>query len=175
MSQLQFILYVRLLIVNITDQEAVALFQMKKLPATSLAVDFPIIGTAVEIELKSEEGRFKFLADVNRKGLIDSTRGTFQLRHNVTLIIRRLDLGGSHTNPPGPAPVDFLKPFEGYKFLHQDHLHIYLDGWSSRWALPLSFFKEIGISPSDDLYEKMEKFFSYCNIVNFRVNKLLFI
>lgn len=160
--------------VNITDQEAVTLFQMKKLPATSLAVDFPTIGTAVEIELKSEEGRFKFLADVNRKGLIDSARGTFQLRYNVVLIIRRLDLGGSHANPPGPAPVDFLKPFEGYKFLHQDHVHIYLDGWSSRWALPLSHFQEIGISSTDDLYDKMEKFFKYCNIVNYRVNRLLF-
>jgi hypothetical protein len=161
-------------VVNITDQEAVTLFQMKKLPATSLAVDFPTIGTAVEIELKSEEGRFKFLADVNRKGLIDSARGTFQLRYNVALIIRRLDLGGSHGNPPGPAPVDFLKPFEGYKFLHQDHVHIYLDGWSARWALPLSHFPEIGISPTDDLYDKMEKFFKYCNIVNYRVNRLLF-
>jgi hypothetical protein len=107
---------------------------MKKLPVSRMIVDFPEAGNAIEIDLKSEEGQFKFLADDNRKGIVDPGRATFQLRYNQVLALRRLDLGGSHKNPPGPAPFDYLVPFEEHKFLYEDHVHIYLDGWSSRWA-----------------------------------------
>ena len=162
-------------IMNITDLEAINLFRMKKLPVSSLIVDFPESGNSIEIDLKSEEGRFKFIADVNRKGIVDTKRATFQLRYNVVFSLRRLDLNGSHKNPPGPAPFEYLVPYEDYKFLHEDHVHIYLEGWSSRWALPLSYFKEIKIVDGDDLHDKMAKFFEYCNIVNYQVNKVLFV
>ena len=79
-------------IMNITDLEAINLFRMKKLPVSSLIVDFPESGNSIEIDLKSEEGRFKFIADVNRKGIVDTKRATFQLRYNVVFALRRLDL-----------------------------------------------------------------------------------
>jgi hypothetical protein len=163
------------IVMNITDLEAVNLFKMRKLPVNNLIVDFPEAGNSIEIDLKSEEGRFKFIADVNRKGIVDPKRATYQLRYNQVFVLRRLDLGGSHKNPIGPAPVDYLKPFEGYRFLHEDHVHIYLDGWGARWALPLEYFEEIKVTSQDDLYDKMAKFFEYCSIENYQVRKVLFV
>jgi hypothetical protein len=73
---------------------------------------------------------------------------------------------GSHRNPVAPAPDAMFEGFEDYEFIREDHLHFYIEGYHEKWALPLTHVKGLDILPSDDLYDKMAKFFDYCNIDN---------
>jgi hypothetical protein len=157
---------------NLTQDEANQLFELRKIPVSAIKIDFPFRGEEVEIELQNETGRIKFQADINRANKIVS-KVTFQLRHKKVFTIRRLDLNGNHKNPPDEAPDVIFKGYEGYIFNREDHIHFYIDGYGERWALPLKIFTEIGISDQDELFEKMEKFFKYCNVESINVRKRL--
>lgn len=158
---------------NLSNEDAVNLFKLRKIPADNIIVEFPIHGEAIEIELKSPDGRYLFQADVNRKFPYNNTKTTYQLRHNKVVHIRRLDFNGGHENPPGPAPLPELIKYEGMKFVNKNHMHLYVEGWGDKWAIPLEDLSELNISESDDLYEKMEKFFKYCTIESYNVTKVL--
>lgn len=157
----------------ITQNEAEKLFKMRKLAITQLAVAFPEEGNAVIIECESVDKRFTFQADINRKNSIGK-KITLQNRHNKVYILRRLDvIGSAHPNPPGPAPLDILKGFED-KDIACPHVHIYVEEYNARWALPLSEIKGLKIGANDDPYIIMEKFFAYCNIENINFTRTLF-
>ncbi len=87
--------------------------------------------------------------------------------------MRRIDFNGNHKNPPGPPPDKIFEGWENYTFRKEDHIHFYIDGFGERWALPLSIFETLGITPNDDLFDKMVKFFNYCNIKRWNVRRLL--
>ncbi len=154
------------------QQEVDGLFQLKKYPCKTAKVRFPMQGESVEIELENEAGKIQFQADINRANKIVN-KITFQLRHKKIYIIRRLDLNGNHTNPPAPVPDAIFNGYEDYIFKYEDHVHFYIDGYNERWALPLAKLEEIEILAEDDIYEKMSKFFKYCNIENleFKITK----
>ena len=158
---------------NITSDEAVKLFNLRKIPAENITVEFPIHGETIEIELKSNDSRYIFQADVNRKFPYNKSKITYQLRYAKVFHIRRLDFNGGHENPPGPAPIDELVKYEGMKFVNKSHMHIYIEEWGARWAIPLEDIEELPILDNDDLYERMEKFFKYCNIESYSVTKVL--
>ncbi len=157
----------------LSDNEAIELFHLKKIPATNIVVEFPIHGEAIEIELKSENGRYLFQADVSRKFPYNKTKITYQLRHNKVYQIRRLDFNGGHENPPGPAPLQELEKYEGMKFVNKHHMHLYFESWGTKWAIPLEDIESLDIQAGDDFYEIMEKFFKYCNIESYKVIKVL--
>ncbi len=158
---------------NLSTEEAVKLFNIRKIPVDNIVVEFPIHGEAIEIELKSDDGRYLFQADVNRKFPYNNTKTTYQLRYSKAFQIRRLDFNGGHENPPGPAPATELVKYEGMKFVNKSHVHIYIEEWGARWAIPLEDLPELNIFEADDLYERMEKFFKYCNIESYKVTKVL--
>lgn len=160
-------------IMNLSNNEAIKLFNLRKIPAENIIVDFPLHGEVIEIELKSSDGRYFFQADINRKFPYNNTKITYQLRHSKIFQIRRLDFNGGHENPPGPAPMAELIRYEGMKFANRSHMHIYIEGWGDKWAIPLEDILELGITAHDDLYEKMQKFFKYCNIESYNVTKIL--
>ncbi len=122
--------------------------------------------------MENETGRIKFQADVNRRNEIIN-KATYQLRHNKIFSLRRLDLGGSHKNPTAPAPDPIFEPYIDHFFYLEDHVHFYVEGYGARWALPLTVLPEIGIDISDDLFDKLKKFFDYCNIEELKINKIL--
>ena len=157
---------------NLTQDEANQLFNLKKIPVSTIKIDFPIQGEEIEIELQNETGRIKFQADINRANKITS-KTTFQLRHKKIFIIRRLDLNGNHKNPPDTAPDSLFDGYENYIFNREDHIHFYVEGFGERWALPLKNFPEMGINNEDGLFEKIDKFFKYCNIESINVTKQL--
>lgn len=133
-----------------------------------VSIDFPLQGEYIEIELQNDAGRIKFQSDISRGNKI-TNKVTLQLRHRKIYSIRRLDFFGYHQNPPAPAPDEIFNGFEEYRFDGEYHVHFYFDGYGDRWALPLSQIPEIGIVATDDLYDKMIKFFEYCNVKNLRM------
>ncbi len=150
---------------ELNQDEVNSLFMLKKFPCQTAQIDFPIQGELIVIELQNETGRIKFQSDINRANKI-ANKITFQLRHKNIYSIRRLDLNGNHKNPPAPIPDEIFRGYEEYVFNRQDHVHFYVGGYNERWALPLSELQEIGILETDDIYEKMSKFFKYCGVEN---------
>ena len=155
------------------QEDIKSLFELKKFPCDEATINFPMQGEYIEIELQNDTGRIRFQADVNRANKIAS-KITFQLRHQKTYTIRRLDLNGNHKNPPAPIPNKIFEGYEDYIFDREDHVHFYVEGYNERWALPLSKVAT-GILETDDIYDKMSKFFKYCHVENldFKVIKSL--
>ncbi|PIU61358.1 MAG: hypothetical protein COS84_11405 [Armatimonadetes bacterium CG07_land_8_20_14_0_80_40_9] len=115
------------------------------------------------IPIISVDERESFLIDINRRGRIGLTRCTYQERYQGIIILVRLDIDGQpHTNPEVPSvPIPYLAPYNG-QTIQCPHLHLYVEGFMDRWAMPI---------PSDrfpnirDLYKTLEDFFRYCNII----------
>lgn len=157
---------------NLPQIEADQLFELKKYQADGIIVNFPIQGEDIMIELQNDTGRIKFMADINNANEI-VRKATFQVRYQKIFILRRLDLNGNHKNPPDQTPDVMFEGFENYVFNREDHIHFYFEGYGERWALPLSSFPEIGITLQDDLYDKVQKFFKYCNVEELKIRRVL--
>lgn len=132
----------------LTQVEADRLMEMEKYCVDRTPIQFPAAGTAVQMEVKSTDDRESFLIDVNRKGKIRLSKCTYQERYAIVEILLRLDVGGPpHENPDGnviPCP----------------HLHIYREGFGTKWAHPLpSHF----VNPRD-LVSTLSEFLSYCHV-----------
>jgi MoaA/NifB/PqqE/SkfB family radical SAM enzyme len=132
----------------LTQIRAQELMALQKYCVDSSPIPFPPAGTATRIELKSNDHRVDFLVDVNRKGRIRLSKCTFQERYAVVEILLRLDVDGPpHENPDGdliPCP----------------HLHIYREGFGTKWAiaLPQDF------TNTTDLPKTLREFLEYCNV-----------
>ena len=130
------------------QQKADQLIQMPKRLIDPTPIQFPIAGTSIQFEAKSQDGRDAFAFDVNRKGRIKLSKCTYQERYAVVETLVRLDVEGPpHENPDGtevPCP----------------HLHIYREGCGVKWAYPV---------PSDftnttDLVRTLQDFLRYCKV-----------
>ncbi len=145
----------------LTQSEADALFAMPKKPKSSGSYTFPHAGSKLTVEFVSFDGREFFLLDVNRSG-IKMTKCTYQKRARQIEILRRLDIDGPpHPNPTVESvPTDFLAPYNGIE-IPCPHLHIYLEGYAHRWAIPAS---EDLVNSNSDLYSIMKNFLRYCNV-----------
>jgi hypothetical protein len=110
---------------------------------------YPEVGERLKIPIKSSDKRTSFIINISRHGA-SLTKNTSQLRVYKTIILVRVDIGGSpHTNPNGvavPCP----------------HIHIYKEGFMDKWAYLLpKTFKD----PTDKL-RVVDNFMDYCNVVN---------
>lgn len=143
--------------------EADALIAMQKKRGTDNYYDFPHPGEILTIPIVSIDKRDPFLLDINRRGRIRLTRCTYQERYRGIIILVRLDIDGQpHTNPDiGAVPLSYLASYNG-QTIKTSHLHLYVEGFMDRWAIP---------APSDkfpntgDLHKTLEDFFHYCNII----------
>jgi uncharacterized protein DUF6978 len=136
----------------VTQAEAEALIKMQKVPTDdNRRWDYPPLGGSLSIPLASVDKREEFFLDISR-GQIDLTRGKYQNRARVIIVLVRLDFGGPpHRNPDGeevPSP----------------HLHLYREGYGDKWAysVPVSEFGDVS-----DLRQTLINFMHYCNIIDF--------
>jgi len=145
----------------ITQEDADFFFGMEKFPEEEKEFQFPISGKKLTIGFTSKDKRENFLFDIYR-GSIRITKITYQNRVRKAFILRRLDLDGpTHVNPEAEVvPLPFLEPYNGME-IPTPHLHIYVEGYAEKWAIPATDVLEIG---DKDMYEMMELFFSYCNV-----------
>lgn len=116
------------------------------------AIIFPPAGEEIKLDVNSVTTKDKFIIDINRKGQIKINRCTYQTRYQKSIVLLRLDVNGPpHTNPDGeviPCP----------------HLHIYREGYETRWAFPLH--DKIDVKNPDDLIEILICFLEYNKINN---------
>lgn len=150
----------------LTQAEANVLISIEKKAAKKKKYYFPLPGKKLTIPIVSVDEKASFLIDINR-GKISLTKCTYQERYKkyrgiIPLI--RLDIDGApHHNPEVKnVPLILLHPYDG-KTIPCPHLHLYVEGFMDKWAIP---------APSDifpqitDIYETLYDFFSYCNIID---------
>ena len=145
----------------ITQTDADFFFSMEKFPDEEKEYDFPSSGEKLSIAFTSSDKREGFLFDIYR-GQINITKITYQNRVRKAYILRRLDCDGPmHVNPEvETVPLSFLEPYNG-KEIPCPHLHIYVEGFGEKWAVPANDFIETN---NRDIYEMMEEFFRYCHV-----------
>ncbi len=148
----------------LTQAEADALINMSKKKATDDHYEFPFSGEILSIPIVSIDEKESFLIDINRKGKIRLTKCSYQERFRGIIILVRLDIDGSpHTNPEVPqVPLSHLNQYNG-QTIQCPHLHLYVEGFMDKWAIPAPADR---FSHTNDLYETLMDFFSFCNIID---------
>jgi hypothetical protein len=133
--------------IDLNQQEADSLMAMEKQRVSDDEWNFPKPGERLSIPLLSLDRRESFALDVTRVS-VKLTKATFQNRARQAIVLLRLDIDGSpHRNPDGeeiPCP----------------HLHIYKEGYGSKWAIPATDL----VSNSDSLYSILTSFMVRCNV-----------
>jgi hypothetical protein len=136
--------------INITQAEADALIAMEKYRLDDSRWDYPGLGGLISIPLISKDKRENFVLDVSR-GRIDLLKGTYQNRARQIIVLVRLDFGSQpHRNPDGQE-------------ITSPHLHIYREGYSDKWAVPVPINQFPNIS---DLWQTLHDFMRFCNITD---------
>ncbi|MGR3311391.1 MAG: DUF6978 family protein [Candidatus Brocadiales bacterium] len=146
----------------LTQDKVNALLALKKKTIKKGIYDFPQGGKHLTIPIISLDEREAFLLDVNRRS-IRLTKCTYQERYQGPFILVRLDVDGPpHPNPEVEVvPLPYLAVYNGITLLGP-HLHIYVEGFMDKWAIPAP---EDTFSRTHDLYDTLFDFFNYCNIV----------
>ena len=131
----------------LTESEANELIRMLKKQEKVKAILFPDSGKKTRINIISSDSKEKFLIDIYQSR-IDITEYFNHMNHSSKCPLARLDVGEHqvHRNPDGEK-------------LTGSHLHIYKDGYESRWAYPVP--KELG-QDLDNKIETVLAFFKYC-------------
>ena len=134
---------------NLDQSVADELLAMEKFRIDDKSHDFPMMGSRISIKLESSDHEEKFVLDVSR-GMRNRFKASFQNRGRQTVVLARLDLGGSpHRNPDG-------------KKIESPHLHLYKEGFGDRWAYPVPPEHFNALS---DLFRSLKDFMEYCKIV----------
>ena len=147
----------------ITQSEADALIAMQKKTAKAEIYNFPLPGEMLIIPIVSWDKIESFLVDVNRR-TIRLTKCTYQERYQGMIILVRLDIDGSpHLNPEVvDISLPYLKPYNG-QTIPCPHLHLYVEGFMDRWAIPSPSKKFPRI---ENICATLNDFFHYCNIAD---------
>lgn len=132
----------------LTQTEADSLFALEKHRIDDARWRLPDLGGGVIVPLISSDGAESFHLDITRSR-INLCKGTFQKRGRTTIILTRLDFGGSpHRNPDGEE-------------ISCPHIHLYREGYNDRWAYPIptEHFSSIV-----DQFQSLIDFLRYCNV-----------
>ena len=135
--------------VNLTQSEAERLMAMEKYRINETQWDYPSLGGAVSIPLRSKDKREEFFLDISR-GKIDLKKTKYQNRARHVVVLVRVDLGG----PPHRNPDDTE--------VAAPHLHVYREGYGDKWATPLP--GEV-FSNANDPWQVLQDFMRFCSIV----------
>ncbi len=143
------------------QSEANILIDMQKKLAKEEIYNFPPAGETLTIPVISVDEIKSFLIDINR-GKIKLIQCTYQERYQGINILARLDIEGPpHPNPEVvTVPLSCLEPYNG-QILPCPHLHIYVEGFMDKWAIPASSDK---FPRTTDLTGTLYDFFRYCNV-----------
>jgi hypothetical protein len=148
---------------KLEQQEAERLMRMDKIVAENIQYVFPAPHEQLRIPLVSVNGQERFLLDINR-GKRRSFKCTYQERYSVVTVLVRLDMNPSrHINPRVLFPPVGFEKYNGTQF-DSAHLHLYVEGWDDKWAIPASIEGFTDPTGMSELTKNLTRFLVYCNI-----------
>lgn len=131
----------------ITQAEADALLDLEKHRVDEERRRLPDLGGGLVVRLASADGTEGFHLDITRSR-INLKKGTLQNRGRTTIVLARLDFGGTpHRNPDGEE-------------IASPHLHVYREGFGDKWAFDLPDV----FSQTEDRFLLLQEFMKYCKI-----------
>jgi hypothetical protein len=132
----------------LTDSEARALIGLEKVRVDEKLYQYPQLSESLAIPLASVDHGERFILDII-PGKRVSGKVTYQNRARSCVVLVRLDLGGPpHVNPDGSE-------------LSCPHIHIYREGYGTRWAYPVNSAEFSGFPC---IWDVLSDFMNYCNI-----------
>lgn len=134
----------------LTQAEADHLINLPKRLETQRSILFPAPGDKATYHAVSLDQRERFMMDANR-GRIRLTKCSYQQRYRTVEVLLRLCVDGPpHPNPDGEV-------------IHGHHIHVYREGYGSRWAIPLPSNR---FGDPTDLARTLRDFLAFCNVEN---------
>lgn len=133
---------------QLDQAEADRLIAVQKVRLDDRTWAWPAFGGSTVVPVVSEDRQDEFLLDINR-GRIDLVKVTYQERCHGCIPLIRLDVRGpDHMNPDDeiiPCP----------------HLHIFREGWGTKWAhqVPPDF------TDTEDPRATLNEFLIYCRVI----------
>lgn len=126
-----------------------------------------------------DEPEYNFLWEVSANNKISFKVSLHAQEDNTKEGLIRIDYKGGHKNPETVrhAIPEILKPYVGYWFINEPHVHVYVEGYKDlAWAAPLSVynFPILDIKNYDDFAEALTPFSKEINVISrFNVQKPL--
>lgn len=117
-----------------------------------------------------DEPEYSFLFEVTSHRKITFKISLHSQEDNTKEGLMRIDYKGGHKNPEGVNNFvpEMVKPYIGYYFQNEPHIHIYVEGFKDlAWALPLSVynFPVLDINNTEDFKNAIHAFAKEINIV----------
>lgn len=140
---------------NISNETFNELMQLDKF-IESKKNFLPHKGEKAQINIYDSSKREKFIVDINRSGKFED-KATIQTRYVTggNVVIIRLDINGpEHENPDG-------------NIIERNHIHIYKEGYDTRYAYNLSSFH---LTYFKNITDFLCLFDDYCDYNNIKQN-----
>lgn len=120
--------------------------------------------------INEDEIEYEFLLEVTSHRKISFKISLHNQENNTKEGLIRIDYKGGHKNPEGLNDFvpEFVKPYLGYFFQNEPHIHIYVEGFKDlAWAVPLSIynFPILEINNHDDFGKALKAFLNEINIL----------
>jgi hypothetical protein len=117
-----------------------------------------------------DEPEYSFLFEITSHKKISFKISLHNQENNTKEGLIRLDYKGGHKNPESINVFvpEFVKPYVGYFFQNEPHIHIYIEGFKDlAWAVPLSeyHFPVLDVNNTDDFNKAINAFAKEINIV----------
>lgn len=122
------------------------------------------------ILVSPDEPDYSFLFEVTAHRKISFKISLHNQENNTKEGLMRVDYKGGHKNPESLNQFvpEFVKPYVGYFFVNEPHIHIYVEGFKDlAWAIPLIKynFPILDVNNTDDFSNAINAFAKEINIV----------
>ena len=124
------------------------------------------------INLKSKNGTEEYSIEIYRsRTKINKIKINYTNLARKQYTLRRLDINGLvHRNPPKlprsnnipDSLISLLSHYVG-KTVKCPHVHIYVEGYNDKWAVPIHEVPELNIL-GKNIIQITREFFDYCNV-----------
>jgi hypothetical protein len=142
----------------------------KKIQGGEVTVDLSAVKSRIVLS-NDDEHEYEFLFEITSHKKI-TFKITFHNQENNTKEgLIRIDYKGGHKNPETLTDFvpEIVKPYVGYFFQNEPHVHIYVEGFKDLpWAIPLSVynFPILEIENSNHFIDAIQAFAKEINIVS---------
>ena len=121
---------------ELSQDEADNLISIEKKRNGNQSYVFPSPGAHTVVPLLSLDNSIEFTLNFYHAIIKKNKVQAAELYERGVLLLRICVGGKHHPNPQGNAPIAKFSGFEGQD-TGENHLHYYVEGWGTSWAIPL--------------------------------------